>query len=91
MRCEASNNYTFIFLAGGEKILITKTLKEYVDILPSADFFRTHQSHLVNISYVKSWRKEEGGVLLLTNGATIPVSRVNRDKLKKILASRSTL
>lgn len=85
MRCEASNNYTFIFLQDGEKILIAKTLKEYADLLPSTEFLRTHQTHLVNKNYIKSWLKEEGGTLLLTNGTTIPVSRVNRERIRAAL------
>lgn len=85
VRCEASNNYTFIILDNDEKILIAKTLKEYADILPPTDFLRTHQSHLVNRSYIRSWLKEDGGMLLLNNGTSIPVSRVNRDRIKAIL------
>lgn len=85
VRCEASNNYTFIILDNDEKILIAKTLKEYADILPPADFLRTHQSHLVNRSYIRSWLKEDGGMLLLNNGTSIPVSRVNRDRIKALL------
>ena len=85
VRCEASNNYTFIFLQDGEKILIAKTLKEYADLLPSTEFLRTHQTHLVNKNYIKSWLKEEGGTLLLTNGTTIPVSRVNRERIRAAL------
>lgn len=85
VRCEASNNYTFIFLENGEKILIAKTLKEYADLLAPSDFYRTHQSHLVNRSYIKSWLKEDGGKLLLTNGTTIPVSRINKERIKGLL------
>ncbi|TDO27978.1 LytR/AlgR family response regulator transcription factor [Sediminibacterium goheungense] len=85
IRCEASNNYTQFFLSNGEKILMAKTLKEYADMLPPADFFRTHQSHLVNRHYIKSWLKEDGGILLLTDGTTIPVSRMNRERVKKQL------
>lgn len=85
IRCEASNNYTFIFLRGGEKILIAKTLKEYADLLPSTEFLRTHQSHLVNRSFISSWLREGGGRLLLSNGSTIPVSRVNRYRIKALL------
>lgn len=85
VRCEASNNYTYIFLQDGEKILIAKTLKEYADLLPSTKFLRTHQSHLVNRNYIKSWLKDEGGMLLLTNGTTIPVSRVNRERIRNAL------
>lgn len=85
VRCEASNNYTYIFLQDGEKILIAKTLKEYADLLPPTEFLRTHQSHLVNRNYIKSWLKEDGGMLLLTNGTTIPVSRVNRERIRTAL------
>lgn len=85
VRCEASNNYTFIFLENGEKILVAKTLKAYADILPTTDFLRTHQSHLVNISFIRSWLKEDGGMLLLTNGSAIPVSRINRERIRTIL------
>jgi two-component system LytT family response regulator len=85
IRCEASNNYTYIFLEGGEKVLIAKTLKEYTTILPDTIFLRPHQSHLVNRSYIKSWLKEDGGMLLLTDGTTIPVSRFNKDRIKKII------
>ncbi len=85
VRCEASNNYTYIFLQDGEKILIAKTLKEYADLLPPTEFLRTHQTHLVNRNYIKSWLKEDGGMLLLTNGTTIPVSRVNRERIRAAL------
>jgi len=85
VRCEASNNYTYIFLQDGEKILIAKTLKEYADLLPPTEFLRTHQTHLVNRNYIKSWLKEDGGILLLTNGTTIPVSRMNRERIRTAL------
>jgi two-component system LytT family response regulator len=85
IRCEADNTYTFFYLTNGDRILISKGLKEYADILPADSFLRTHQSHLVNISFVKSWLKEDGGALLLTNGEKIPVSRPNREKVRLIL------
>ena len=85
IRCEADNTYTFFYLNTGERILVTKGLKEYTDMLPTNSFLRIHQSHLVNIKYVKSWLKEDGGVLLLTNGDKVPVSRPNREKVRSIL------
>ena len=85
VRCEASNNYTNIFLDHGEKILIAKTLKEYAEILPASGFIRTHQSHLVNRIYIKSWQNKDGGMLLLTDGTAIPISRVNKERLKNLL------
>jgi two-component system LytT family response regulator len=85
IRCEASDNYTNFFLPGGEKILVSKTLKEFADLLKPHGFLRTHQSHLVNMSHVKSFLKEEGGQLLLQDKTKIPISRQNLELVKKTL------
>jgi len=85
IRCEADNTYTYFFLVNGERILVSKSLKEYADLLRPTGFLRTHQSHLVNPKYVKSWLKEDGGVLLLTSGEKIPVSKPNKETVKQAL------
>ncbi len=85
IRCEADNTYTYFFLANGERILVSKSLKEYADLLRPNGFLRTHQSHLVNPKYVKSWLKEDGGILLLTSGEKIPVSKPNKETVKQAL------
>ncbi len=85
IRCEAENTYTFFYLNNGERIIISKSLKEYTELLEPNGFLRSHQSHLVNIRYVKSWLKEDGGILLLNNGDKIPVSRPNREKFQNAL------
>lgn len=85
IRCEADNTYTFFFLVNDEKILVSKSLKEYADLLKPNGFIRTHQSHLVNPTFVKSWLKEDGGILLLTSGEKIPVSKPNKEIVKQAL------
>jgi len=85
IRCEADNTYTRFFLASGEKVLVSKTLKEYADMLAGYSFVRVHQTHLVNMSYIKSWLREDGGSLLLTDGIKIPVSKLNKRKVKDML------
>jgi len=85
VRCVADNTYTFFFLSNGDKILISKPLKEYADLLKPQGFVRAHQSHLVNPKFVKSWLKEDGGTLLMTNGDKIPVSKPNREMVKEVL------
>jgi two-component system LytT family response regulator len=85
IRCEADNTYTHFFLSSDEKILVSKSLKEYADLLRPNGFLRTHQSHLVNPQYVKSWLKEDGGTLLLMSGQKIPVSKPNKDIVKRAL------
>lgn len=85
IRCEADNTYTHFYLSGSEKILVSKPLKEYADLLKPNGFIRTHQSHLVNPKYVKSWLKEDGGVLLLSSEEKIPISKPNKDNVRKAL------
>jgi two-component system LytT family response regulator len=91
IRCEADNTYTRFVLSGGEQIIVSKTLKEYADMLTEYGFLRTHQSHLVNAAYIKSWLREDGGSLLLTDGVKIPVSKLNRDKVKELLTANFKL
>ncbi|MFD0749972.1 LytR/AlgR family response regulator transcription factor [Mucilaginibacter calamicampi] len=86
IRCEAYNNYTTFFLPQGEEVLVCKTLKEFAELLKPYGFERTHQSHLVNIKYVKSLLKEDGGKLLMEDRSKIPISRQNLDKIKKTLS-----
>jgi two-component system LytT family response regulator len=85
IRCEADDSYTYFFLSTSEKIVVSKSLKEYADLLRPSGFLRTHQSHLVNPKYVKSWLKEDGGILLLTSGEKIPVSKPNKETVKQAL------
>lgn len=85
IRCEADNTYTNFFLSSGEKIMISRSLKEYADMLQPHNFIRSHQSHLINPLYIKSWLKEDGGILLLTDGYKIPVSKPNRERIRNLL------
>src|SRR5690606_24900827 len=85
IRCEADNIYTHFFLSNDEKILVSKSLKEYADLLRPSGFLRTHQSHLVNPKYVNSWIKEDGGMLHLISGEEIPVSIPHKEIVKEAL------
>lgn len=78
VRCEADNSYTSFYLITGDEIVVSRSIKEYTDLLKPIGFLRTHQSHMVNILYIKSWIKEDGGALLLVTGDKIPVSKPNR-------------
>ncbi|WP_428328221.1 LytR/AlgR family response regulator transcription factor [Mucilaginibacter sp.] len=91
VRCEADNTYTLFMLNSGEQIMVSKTLKEYADMLLNYGFLRSHQSHLVNIAFIKSWLREDGGSLFLFDGTKIPVSKLNREKVKSILTAQFKL
>lgn len=81
IRCEADDNYTK-FVLEGENILVSRSLKEYADQLKPKGFLRTHQSHLINPTFVKSCLKEDGGILLMKNGDKVSVSKPNRESVK---------
>ncbi|HVM88200.1 MAG TPA: LytTR family DNA-binding domain-containing protein [Puia sp.] len=86
IRCESSNNYTSFFLMSGEKLIVSKPIYEYEELLCDYGFIRCHQSHLVNKKFIKSLLKEDGGFLLLEDNAQIPVSRQKKDYVKTLLA-----
>jgi two-component system LytT family response regulator len=85
IRCESSNNYTTFFLTSKEKILVSKPIYEYEEMLNEYGFIRCHQSHLANKKFIKSWVKEDGGYLLMEDNSQIPVSRQKKEQLKQIL------
>lgn len=74
IRCKSDNKYTTFYLKDKSKILVSKTLKYYADILKEVDFLRVHQSHLVNRAYIKEFIKTDGGYLILKDASNIPVS-----------------
>lgn len=86
VRCEAQNTYTWFFLANNDKVLVSKPLKEYDELLSPHRFIRCHQTHLVNPVFVKSFLKEDGGSLLMNSGTKIPVSKQKKEYVKERLA-----
>lgn len=68
-------NYTRFFLRQGEVIMTSKTLKSYASILEDHGFFRIHQSFLVNLNEVAEYIKGEGGLVVISNGDQLSVSR----------------
>lgn len=80
IRCEADSNYTLI-IAQGDKIVVAKTLKELEQILEPHNFVRVHHSHLINLAHLKAYQKGEGGVVVLSNGEHINVSRSRKASL----------
>lgn len=87
IRCKAENNYSFVFLKDGSHIFLAKSLKEIEQIIQSDQFFRVHQSHLVNTQYIRKYVRSEGGYLLLTDGSQVSVSKSNKERLINLLKS----
>ncbi len=85
IRCESDNNYTRFYLLGGKKYLVSRTLKEYDEILSDRQFCRVHKSHLINLNQVVKYVPGEGGYLILTEEHKVDVSRRRKEDLLKRL------
>jgi two-component system LytT family response regulator len=72
--CEGDGNYTNVVLEKGKKLLISQTLKKVEEKLPADEFFRVHNSYIINLSQVREYLKTDGYVVLM-NEKKIPVSR----------------
>jgi len=86
VRCEGDNNYTVFHLQDKSKIMVSKTLKGYEDLLGQYQFFRVHLSHLINLRYVKSFSKDDGGIITMTDNTTVEVSRRKKEEFLKRIA-----
>ena len=88
LRCESEVNYTNIFLKDKQKLVVAKTLKEFEELLGDYNFYRVHNSHLVNLAYIKSYNKGKGGYVTMEDGSVIEVStRRKEDFLKRLSAT----
>jgi two-component system LytT family response regulator len=79
--CESADNYSIIHTHSGERILVSKTLKEYDELLSDCGFFRVHKSFLINVGHIKRFEKQDGGQIVLTNDMKIPVASRKREEL----------
>ena len=87
IHCKADGNYTNFYLTNGEKLMVSKTLKDYCEMLEQAGFFRTHQSHLVNLDHISRYDKTEGGHLVMDNESIVPVSSRKKETLFRLFES----
>jgi two-component system LytT family response regulator len=83
--CRSDNTYTTFYIQPEEVIIVSKSLKEYADLLNDYGFFRPHQSYLVNLNYVNKVDKADGGYVVMKSGKEIPVSSRQKKKLIELL------
>jgi two-component system LytT family response regulator len=79
LRIEADRSYSWFYLKDKRKILVSKHLKEFQDLLNDRNFFRPHNSHLINLDFVKKYVRHDGGYIEMTDGSQIPISRNRKD------------
>jgi two-component system LytT family response regulator len=84
IRCESDMNYSTFYLTNNKKILVSSSIKVYDEMLKDAGFFRIHKSHLVNLAFVESYVKGDGGFVILSDSTKLPVSVRKKNKLLEL-------
>jgi len=78
---DGDGRYSLIWLESGEKVMVSATLKHYQEMLEGSGFFRVHKSHLINLERIYRFEKADGGYVVLTNNAKIPVASRKKEEL----------
>ena len=86
LRIESSSSYSRIFFVDGKSILVTKLLKDFENILTPYHFFRVHNSHLINLNYIKKYLRGVGGQVLMENGDLIDVARRKKEEFINLIS-----
>ena len=86
VRCEADRNYSNFFLSNGKKIIVSYPMKDYEDMLVEQGFFRLHKSHIVNLVFVETYVKSDGGYVILNDGSKLPVADRKKSSLLEIFS-----
>jgi two-component system LytT family response regulator len=87
IRIKAEGSYSTVFLKNNREILVSKNLGEIQELLVDRHFFRSHNSHLINLRFVKKYVKADGGYIVMENNDTIPVSRTKKDSFLQLMSS----
>lgn len=76
----SNHGVTTFYCANGNKINVARNIGEYDKLLPRSDFFRCHQSHIINLHWVHGYLHQEGGAIILKGGTKIPLARARREE-----------
>ena len=78
---KSDKSYTTVFLVNDKSIVVSKTLKEVEKKFEFPEFYRVHNSYLVNMNHVKEYLKSMGGELIMSNGMSASISRNKKNEL----------
>ncbi|MEL7122544.1 MAG: LytTR family DNA-binding domain-containing protein [Bacteroidota bacterium] len=90
IRLQAEANYTRVFLKNESPLLLSGNIGHYEKLLNDQRFYRSHQSHLINMIYVKKFVKKEGGYFVMSDDSHVPVSRLKKEEVKRLLINRDS-
>ena len=81
IRCQSEKNYTYFYFTNRERIIVSKTLKEFEEILIDHGFMRIHRSNLINLRYINRYDRSEGGYVIMVDNSRVDVSFRKKERL----------
>ena len=88
INCESDKNYTTFYFINAPQLVVSTNLKEYETLLGPHNFFRTHKSHLINMTYFDHFIKSEGGnTIVMKNKSSVPLSVRKKEEFLVLLDS----
>ncbi|MDQ6761448.1 MAG: LytTR family DNA-binding domain-containing protein [Bacteroidota bacterium] len=85
LHIESKSNYSKIYLPEDKTIMVSKILKDFEEMLFPYNFLRIHNSHLINLNYIKKYMRKNGGQVMLQDGTIIEISRRKKEEFLKII------
>jgi two-component system LytT family response regulator len=85
IRFEGDGSYSKVYIVDQPYILVSKNLKEFQDLLEEKNFFRTHNSHLINLDFVKKYILKDGGYIEMKDNSIVPISRRKKESFIEIM------
>ena len=73
VRLRGNGNFTDVYLTNGTKKMVCRFLKHFSEMLPP-HFVRVHKSNIINIHFVKTYHKGNGGFVTLSDGSEVEIS-----------------
>jgi two-component system LytT family response regulator len=82
---ESDGSYTKMYFSNRAPLLVTRSLKDFEEMLDGYGFFRVHHSYMINLSHIKQYLKGDGGSVILNNDMQIDVSRRRKEEFLEVL------
>ncbi len=79
IRCESENVYTTFFLTNNRKVVVSKPIGDWEELLEPFNFCRVHNQHLINLAHLRKYIKGEGGIAIMTDGKEVDISRRKKE------------
>ena len=85
-RCESDGSYTLVYFQE-RKIMISRKLKDFEEMLSGLSFYRSHRSHLINLNFVDRYEKKDGGYIIMKDNTSVPLSAAKKEEFFELLVA----